>query len=131
MKRFKVAKLVRDKIVDNMKASNQLPKGIKKLDDDEYLKELVIKVVEEAQEMQNFENLQELKEELADVQEVLDYIIKELNLSSKEIKDIQKKKIEKNGGFEKRIYLEEVDMEESNDWFDYYDSHPKKYPKIN
>jgi predicted house-cleaning noncanonical NTP pyrophosphatase (MazG superfamily) len=130
MKYFRFVKLVRDKIVENMRGNNQKPRGVRNLNDEEFIKELIKKVVEESQEMEGFENFQELKEEIADVQEVLDYIKKEINLSENELKELQKKKIMKNGGFDKRVYMEDVGVEESNAWFKYYDSSPDKYPKV-
>jgi predicted house-cleaning noncanonical NTP pyrophosphatase (MazG superfamily) len=131
MEYFKFSKLVRDKIVSNMEKNDQKPRGVRKLNDKEFLKELIDKVLEESREMKNFESIQDLKEEVADVQEVLDYIKKEINLSEKEVKELQKIKIDKNGGFDKRIWLKDVGVDKSNKWFKYFDSHPDKYPKLN
>ena len=131
MKYFKFSKLVRDKIVSNMEKNNQKPRGVKKLNDEEFLRELIKKVLEESQEMKNYENIQDLKEEVADVQEVLDYIRKEINLSEKDVKELQKIKIDKNGGFDKRIWLDDVGVDKTNEWFEYFDSQPDKYPKVN
>jgi predicted house-cleaning noncanonical NTP pyrophosphatase (MazG superfamily) len=114
-----------------MEKNNQKPRGVRKLNDEEFLRELIKKVLEESQEMKNYENIQDLKEEVADVQEVLDYIKKEINLSEKEVKELQKIKIDKNGGFDKRIWLDDVGVDKTNEWFDYFDSHPDKYPKVN
>ena len=130
MKYFKFEKLIRDKIVDSMKQNGQIPIGVKVLNDSDYVKELAIKVAEEANELADVSDIEKLKEEFADVQEVMNYLRKALNLSEKDIKEYQKKKKMKNGGFEKRIYLEAVGVPKDNKWYEYYLQNPEKYPKI-
>lgn len=131
MKYFKFNKLIRDKILPNMLANNQKALGIRKLNDEEFVSELIKKVVEEAKEMKNASNKQELKEELADVYEVLNYIKKALNLSDEDLAELIKKKSMKNGKFDERTFVESVGAEEGTEWFDYYKSNPEKYPEIN
>ncbi len=130
MRYFKFTKLVRDKIVEHMKSNNQESFGVRVLDNEEYIKELSKKVIEEAQELDNVTNLEELKEELADVQEVMDYLRKALGMSDEDIKKYQEKKIEKNGGFDSKFFVDHVGVEDDNQWLDYYLKNPNKYPEI-
>lgn len=97
-------KLVRDKIPEIIKSSGKKP-ATRIADEQEYLKLLLNKLQEEVEEFR--ESLS--KEELADVYEVIDAIISNLNWDHNEIKQIQKEKREKRGGFSKKIILESVD----------------------
>jgi len=130
MKYFQFKKLVRDKIVDNMKEENQNPKGVRILEDKEYLEELKTKLIEEVEEFEAVTNEKEMVEELADVQEVIEYIKKVLKIKDVDFEKYQKKKIKKSGGFKKRIYLESVGIKEDSKWFKYFQKNPDKYPPI-
>ena len=130
MRYFRYAKLVRDKIIEHMKSNNQITYGVRILNDEDYIKELLKKVIEEAQELDNVTDMEDLKEELADVQEVLDYLKKLLGMTDEDVKKYQEKKILKNGGFNDKIYVDYVGVEEDNQWLDYYLKNPGKYPEI-
>ena len=67
------------------------------------------KLVEEAQELNEAKIKKELVNELVDVQEVLDYLIKESHLSPNKFKKLQTKKRKERGGFEKQLQLEKVE----------------------
>ena len=98
-------KLVRDKIPeiindDNRKAVTRI------LDDEEYLKELNIKLQEEVKEYLEDNNV----EELADIVEVIYAILDAKNISIEDFEKIRKAKVEKRGAFKNRIFLEkEID----------------------
>ncbi len=62
------------------------------------------KLVEEVHEFLEAENM----EELADIFEVIDAIMKLKNFNEPEVLEIQKKKRELRGGFEKRLLMEKV-----------------------
>lgn len=130
MRYFKFGKLVRDKILPYMQQNNQIPRGVKKLNDDEFITELIRKILEEASEMSSVSNKENLKNELADVYEILDHLKETLKLSDTELDNRKKQKKEKNGGFKDRIYIEDVGIEEDNQWFKYYIDNPKKYPEV-
>ena len=97
-------KLVRDKIIDIIKANGEKP-IYHTLTAKEYIQELNKKLFEEANEF--IEEYSE--EELADLLEVIYSISKIKNINLDEVEKIRLKKREKRGGFEKRIYLEEVE----------------------
>jgi predicted house-cleaning noncanonical NTP pyrophosphatase (MazG superfamily) len=113
-----------------MKSNNECPSGVRRLNNKEYISELIKKVIEEVEEMRHVKDTSELKKELADVQEVLDYLKKVLKLSKAEMKRLQDIKKLKNGGFSKRLYVESVGVEESNEWYSYYTNNPDKYPEV-
>jgi len=97
-------KLVRDKIIDIIKANGEIPK-YHKLSDEEFLNELHKKLLEEANEFIEADD----PEELADLLEVVYAIAKHKNIDMKQVEDIRLKKREKRGGFENKIYLEGVE----------------------
>ena len=100
-------KLVRDKIVENIKNSDRNP-SYRIMDNEEYLKELNKKLLEEAHEFVEENSI----EELADVFEVIESIIKIKNINIEEVRKYQQIKKEKNGGFDKKIYL--INVEQDN-----------------
>ncbi len=98
-------KLVRDLIPDIIMRQGRTPEtGIAK-DDDEFRLYLLAKMVEESNELKKAKNKDHIAEELADIMELIETILNLENLSSEDIKNIQKDKREKRGGFEERIIL--------------------------
>lgn len=100
-------KLVRDNIPDIIKENNEIP-VTKILSDEEYKKELLKKLLEEANEVNNSKTKGELLEELADVFEVLMSLAELEGEKLDTIIDIAKQKRLKRGGFSKRIFLEKT-----------------------
>ena len=99
----KYGKLVRDNIPDIIKTQGKTP-VIRILSDEEYLACLKEKLVEEVGEFQADTCL----EEFCDILEVLDAIKAHMGFSDVSIQDSKNSKRLKNGGFEKRLFLEEV-----------------------
>ena len=99
-------KLVRDKIVDIIKSNGEKP-VYHTLNDEDYLKELHKKLLEEANEFIEADD----PEELADLMEVVYAIAKTKNINLEEVERIRLKKREKRGGFEQKLYLEGVENE--------------------
>ena len=100
-------KLVRDNIPDICEANNE--KAVTRiLSDWEYWECLLKKDAEELEEVKLAQDLDERKKELADKLEVLRAMAEFNGFTLEEIlKEAQKKKL-KNGGFNKRIFLEKV-----------------------
>jgi len=96
-------KLVRDKIPEIIKKNNETP-ITRVLSDEEYLKELNIKIQEELKEYLESGDV----EELADLEEVLRAILDVKKVTYKEFEEIRNKKVEKRGAFKEKIYLEGV-----------------------
>ena len=97
-------KLVRDKIIDNIKN-----KGHKCdytiLNKEEYIKELDKKLLEEANEVIE----SHFAEEIGDLLEVINAIMIQHNISKEEIKVAMDQKRKTTGAFEKKIYLNSVE----------------------
>lgn len=101
-------KLVRDNIPEIIEADNCTCKT-RILSDEEYLKELNIKLKEELNEYLESGDI----EELADMEEVLRAIVKVKNCSHEKFEEIRVTKANKRGAFNKKIFL--VGTEEKND----------------
>ncbi len=103
MKLFR--KLIRDKIPEIIAADGK--KAVTRvLSDEEFITALENKLLEEVQEMRQSEDK---KVEITDIYEVLDAFIRVQGFSKKEILEIQKKKREERGGFDKHLFLEGVE----------------------
>ncbi len=96
-------KLVRDNIPEIIRNNNETP-IIKTLSNDEYLRELKSKLQEEVDEFLESNDITEL----ADILEVVDALSTANNSSLNEVMDIKIRKAEKNGKFENKIFLIEV-----------------------
>ena len=99
----KYKKLVRDKIPEIIKNNGEEPIW-RVLNEEEYLKELNIKLIEEANEFIEAGNV----EELADIMEVLEALAKVHNINFDDVRKEQKVKREKRGAFENKLYLDGV-----------------------
>lgn len=100
-------KLVRDKIPEIIENNDGHP-ITRILSDQEYKEELEKKLYEEYQEVLNATNSEERVEELADILEVIIALLKIENKELDDVIEIAEIKKEKRGGFEKRIFLENV-----------------------
>jgi predicted house-cleaning noncanonical NTP pyrophosphatase (MazG superfamily) len=96
-------KLVRDRIPEIIKTNGGSAK-IHNCSDREFWEYLKKKLSEETEEFLKSENT----EELADILEVLHYILLEKKISFSDIEEIRQRKKEERGGFEKRIILDEA-----------------------
>jgi predicted house-cleaning noncanonical NTP pyrophosphatase (MazG superfamily) len=129
MKKFATNMLIRN---------NRLPlmqeKGIiinyEILSDENYIKELKQKLIEEAIEASETNTPEELKYELADVLEVIEHLIAVHVLDREEIRKTQEEKQKELGGFEKKIKTHYVEIAEESEEIAYYLARPNKYPEI-
>lgn len=127
LKRFKVDKLLRDRIPSLLRS-----KGIvvneRMMDDEEYLFRLKEKLTEETEEVKNTRNTEELAEELADVLEVVHSLASASGLTQEDIEKARKKKREEKGGFENRVYSPHIEVAEESPSFAYYAAKEQHYP---
>ena len=128
MPTFRFGKLVRDKIVDHQLASGAKPQ-YRKLSDAEHKQELIKKIVEESQEILHA-GQDEIAAEIADVQQALDDLKEKLGLTSQDIAAAQQRKNEKNGAFKKGIYIDTVEVDESDNWVAHFRENAGRYPEI-
>ena len=97
-------KLVRDKINEIMIENGANP-ITRILSDEEYLKELNKKLLEEVKEYLESGNL----EELADIEEVILAILNTKEKTKEDLEEIRKNKVLKRGAFNKKLFLERED----------------------
>lgn len=96
-------KLVRDKIPEIIEENGEEP-IVRVLDDEEYVEALMGKLEEEVGEYLESGDV----EELADVLEVIYALLEVEDVDMVYLEKIRKEKREERGGFEERIYLEDV-----------------------
>lgn len=103
MKKIEYNKIVRDKIPEIIKSEFKecITKVVSGKDKLEYLYK---KLFEESSELSESGSI----EELADLQEVVNAIRKELGISEEELEKVRTSKVDKRGGFDKGIVLLEV-----------------------
>lgn len=101
-------KLVRDHIPEVIQKTNK-EFSTRILSEEEYETELKKKLSEELIEYVEASSDKEAVEELADILELLHSAVKLHGSSFEELEEVRKKKAEKRGGFEKRIFLIEVE----------------------
>jgi len=128
MRKFKFDKLVRDKIVE-LQQQDGGEVDYKILSDKEFLRALQRKLHEEASEI-NVEDKGTLISELADVQEVIDCLIKAIGKSKADILVAQTEKNKKAGSFSKKMYVNTVSVQDGNAWIKYYLDNAQRYPEI-
>ena len=100
-------KLVRDKIPENIDSMEGRKANWRIMDDEEYIKELNKKLLEEVHEFIEENDV----EELADIMEVIQSIMRAKNISYEELKKVQALKREQKGGFNDRVYLIDVEQD--------------------
>lgn len=101
-------KLVRDNIPQVIEKTNkQFSTHI--LSKEEYMIEVKKKMNEELEEYQQAETNEEAVEELADILELIHAAAKIHGATIDQLEEVRRAKAEKRGGFEKRIFLIEVE----------------------
>jgi len=105
---IKYNKLVRDNIPKLIISDGKKP-VIRTLNKETYLIELRKKIVEEAKELNSAISKEEMIDELADIYELLDYILIEEKIDLNLIKKRRILKNMSNGGFDDKVFLEYVE----------------------
>ena len=101
-------KLVRDQILEIIEADG-LKYNARILEPQELLVEVKAKMMEEAKEFHEADSIQEGVEELADILELIHTALNSLGVSYEDLEVIREQKKAKRGGFEKAIYLIDVE----------------------
>ena len=103
MNKITYNKLVRDKIPELIEADGKIL-AMEILSDESFVKMVDAKMDEELAEYHKDQNL----EELADILELIYTATVARGFSIEELENVRRIKAEKNGTFEKKIYLKEV-----------------------
>ena len=125
--RFRVDKLIRDRLPDIMRASG-LTVFDRRMEPDEFIGRLKDKLVEEAAEARAATSTEDLIDELADVQEVVVALLAANGLTLAEVEDRRLAKRTARGGFDERIYNAAVEAEPGCPAAAYYLARPSQYP---
>jgi predicted house-cleaning noncanonical NTP pyrophosphatase (MazG superfamily) len=102
--RFKIAKLIRDKL-PSIGASLGFRHQIQRLQGQDHIDHLKLKLLEEAVEVQEATSKSDLAEEMADVFEVLHALAKANKISLEEIEQKRREKADLRGGFDNVRHL--------------------------
>lgn len=101
-------KLVRDKILEIIEEDG-LTYNARIMEPNELLKEVKAKMIEEAKEFYAADTVHASVEELADILELVHTALSALGVTYEELEVIRQQKNEKRGGFEKAIFLIDVE----------------------
>jgi predicted house-cleaning noncanonical NTP pyrophosphatase (MazG superfamily) len=104
MKAIKYNKLVRDRIPEMIESSGKKAVYETIAKDEDYIKFLKNKLIEEMNEFLESDDVAEL----ADIGEVMHAILENKGVSVETFQRIRLEKLEKRGGFKKRLLLKEV-----------------------
>jgi len=127
MRTFKLNKLIRDKVLENMLQLGQ-DVQYKTLDDHDVIEALRQKLLEEAKEFDPF--CKESLRELADVQEVIDALTDLLGANPDKLRELQKTVRVKRGDFTKRVFVDTVTLADDDPWVEYYACNPERFPEL-
>jgi len=100
-------KLIRDNIPEVIQNDGKTC-DVTVLGYEEYIQEIRRKIVEEATELNAATTKEEMIEELADLYELLDYLLIEYKIDILKVNKRRIQKNMKNGGFDKRLFLHSV-----------------------
>jgi len=127
--KFEFNKLVRDQIPNLLEQKN-IKVNLRHLEGEEYLLALKKKLAEEAEEVLESKNKKDLSEELGDIMEVIYSLYDAIGISYEEVDGARIKKNVSKGIFEKRVFIESVEIEEGSKYLDYYLKRSGKYPEV-
>ena len=119
MIRFYLQKLVRDKVVKKCLDDEEvLHTEYCILDKQEFRRELLRKVHEEADEIPLGDNqCDESLKELADLQEVVDTLRQDFGFSTEQVQEEMARKKQDKGGFDKQHYIKYHDLADDSKWW--------------
>lgn len=127
--RFRVEKLIRDRLPEIMRAQG-LAVFDRRLDDVEFIAALKIKLTEEAAEARDAQSRDELAEELADLSEVVLALMAAAGLTPEEVEAKRLAKRAERGGFDARVYNAAVEGPADLRAVAYYLARPSQYPEV-
>lgn len=131
MPSFYFKKLVRDQVLQRCLDDPKVRTDYKILNTNEFKKELIAKIHEEAAEIPVTDTKNdEVLFEIADVQAAIDALTESYGYTKKDIEAARTKKEAKNGAFEKQAYVEKVELDDDSEWVEYFRKSPDKYEEI-
>lgn len=128
MPTFKVAKLVRDYLVDQQITTGAKP-SYRQLSAEEHKAALIRKLAEEVDEISRADP-DEIVAEIADLQQVIDDLCRLHHITAAQVAAAQAAKNRQAGPFQKGLYIESVSLEDDNHWVGYYRKNADRYPEV-
>ena len=104
MEKIYYNKLCRDKVPDIIRGKG-FECDVREVDHDEYRREIVRKVFEEASGVSNHSGRESLLKELADLMITIEAVQKEFSITPDEVAEAVEKSVDEKGGYEDRLYL--------------------------
>lgn len=104
MEKIYYNKLCRDKIPEIVTAKG-FECEVRETDHNEFKREIIRKVYEEASGVANYDDHEHLISEIADVLITLDALKKEFEITDAEVDEVVKKSLDEKGGYDKHLYL--------------------------
>ncbi len=103
-------KLNRDNVPNIIRANGETP-NVRVMNTDEYRRELLYKLIEEAEEVRQAgydpEGI-EFVTELADLKEILEAVLTEFEIKQELLEKLREDRLAERGGFAEKIFLESV-----------------------
>lgn len=130
MPTFIFNKIVRDKMPEKY---DELEQEIvaRRLMGKELLVQLRNKLVEECEELPiTGDNRASIIAEVSDVEQVLKDLKVLLNIKDEDVEAARLEKLAKKGGFSDGIFVEQISLNDDDEWAAYYRAEPEKYPEI-
>ncbi len=131
MPTFLFNKLIRDKLPERYDALGQTI-IFQKFTGKALLVALREKLVEEAAEIPvDSVDREDIISEIADVEQVLDDMKRQLNITDGEVDKTKQHKFNKKGGFREGIFVKSIALQDDDvEWTEYYRREPQKYREI-
>lgn len=127
MPTFELNKLVRDKLPADYILQGQQAK-YRTLSPEEYKRELIRKIVEEATEIET-NNPAEIIGEIADIQQVIDDLMVLCGITKEQLDTIKQTKLDSKGGFATGAYVTTLTLANDDKWVEYYRQRPNVFPE--
>ena len=129
MAKFICNKLARDNTIEGM-ANDAIRTTYKQLKHKELLEGLRKKLLEESLEVAEATERMHVVNELADVFEVIDALRDMYCITNAEVSAAKETIYRKRGGFKKGIFLETIEMSESNPYVKHFRASPNRYLEV-
>ena len=129
MPKFKLDKLVRDKLKGEYEQANQLP-TYRKLSISDHKRELIRKIIEEATEIEIDSSNEENTSEFADIQQALNDLTNLCGILPDQIESARRTKFDKKGGFADGVFVEKIELSDGDEWVEYYRQKPEIFKEI-
>jgi len=129
MTKFQLNKIVRDLIVQkSLEASMQV--DYVRLEWEEAILELFNKLDEEFKELKKEKESNNRLKELVDIQAVVNALYTELWISKSDFDLLVEQKRQEIWGFDQKLYIKTLEMEQDNSRHAYYKKDPEKFPEV-